>query len=139
MQQRQLTLFDNQVLDLEPLIKSALHNAARESRLSREQLVDRANAIAARSGVRLNKNAKKLSLEVLEKWLNPADRDHMPSLNALQVLMLALENQDPLRVLARAMGAELLSAQEAKLLQAAKLEREIKQLQQQKKRLEAQL
>ncbi len=76
-----MTLFENQVVDLEPLVKAAMNRVAErakaERNLSREQLVDKMNEIAAASGIKLNRNARTLSLDIFEKWLNPAS-DYMP-------------------------------------------------------------
>ena len=44
---RQLSLFENQVPDVEPLLKAAINRAAKRCGLSREQIVDKMNEIAA--------------------------------------------------------------------------------------------
>lgn len=132
---RQITLFQDQCVDLEPLIKAAMHQSAKDSGLSREQLCDRMNTIAHLSGLKLNKNARKLSCEMLDKWLNRAERDHFPSLNALQVFMLATGDHTPLQALARALGADCVSPEERNLLKSALIDREIERLRKEKKKL----
>lgn len=48
---RQLSLFENQVPDVEPLLKAAMNRAAKRCGLSREQIVDRMNEIAGMGGL----------------------------------------------------------------------------------------
>jgi len=136
---RQLSLFENQIPDTEPLIKAAMNRAAKRCGLSREQIVDKMNEIAAMGGFRLNKNARALSLDVLEKWLNPVERDYVPSHNALHVFMMATGDSEPLRVAAGIQGFELVGGEDLKILKAAKIEREIQDLKRQKRRLEQEL
>lgn len=133
---RQITLFQDQCVDLEPLVKAAMHQSAKNCGLSREQLCDKMNTIAHLSGIRLNKNARKLSLEILDKWLNRGERDHFPSLNALQVFMLATADDTPLQALARALGSACISPDEQKILKSALIDREIERLRKEKKKLE---
>ena len=52
---RQLSLFENQIPDTEPLLKAAMNRAAKRCGLSREQIVDKMNEIAAMGGYRLNR------------------------------------------------------------------------------------
>jgi len=136
---RQLSLFENQIPDADPLIKAAMNRAAKRCGLSREQIVDRMNEIAATGGIRLNRNARTLSLDVLEKWLNPAERDYMPSHNALGAFMAATGDPEPLRVAAGIQGFELVGGEDLKILQAAKIEREIQLLKRRKRRLEQEM
>ncbi len=137
--QRQLSLFENQVPDTEPLIKAAMNRAAKRCGLSREQIVDKMNEIAAMGGFRLNRNARTLSLDVLEKWLNASERDYVPGHNALHVFMAATGDAEPLRVAAGVQGFELVGGDDLKILKAAKIEREIANLKRQKRRLEQEL
>jgi len=136
---RQLSLFESQVPDTEPLIKAAMNRAAKRCGLSRELIVDKMNEIAAMGGYRLNRNARALSLDVFEKWLNPAERDYVPGHNAVACFMAATGDPEPLQVAAGIQGYDLVGGDDLKVLKAAKLEREIKNLQRQKKRLEQEL
>jgi hypothetical protein len=138
-QARQLSLFENQIPDTEPLIKAAMNRAAKRCGLSREHIVDKMNEIAGMGGYRLNRNARLLSLDVLEKWLNPAERDYVPSHNALQVFMAATGDTEPLQVAAGIQGFALVGGDDLKILKAAKIEREIQDLKRQKRRLEQEL
>lgn len=136
---RQLSLFENQIHDVEPLLKAAMNRAAKRCGMSREQIVDKMNEIAGLGGYRLNRNARSLSLDMLEKWLNPLERDYVPSHNALQTFMLATNDTEPLAVMAAVQGFDLIGGDDRKLLKAAKIEREIANLKRQKRRLEQEL
>jgi len=136
---RQLSLFENQIPDVEPLLKAAMNRAAKRCGLSREQIVDRMNEIAGMGGFRLNKNARSLTLDMLEKWLNPVERDYVPSHNALHVFMAAIGDPEPLQVMAAIQGFDLIGGEDRKILKAAKIEREIANLKRQKRRLEQEL
>ncbi|WP_027192850.1 hypothetical protein [Megalodesulfovibrio gigas] len=136
---RQLSLFENQLPDVEPLLKAAMHRAAKRCGLSREQIVDKMNEIAAIGGYRLNRNARALTLDVFEKWLNPAERDYVPGHNAVHAFVLAVNDPEPLRVTSGLHGYELVGGEDLKILRAAKIDREIKNLKRQKRRLEQEL
>ena len=136
---RQLTLFENHIPDMEPLLKAAMNQVAKRCGLSREQIVDRMNEIAARGGFRLNRNARALSLDVLEKWLNPFERDYVPGHNALQAVVYATGDTEVLRVVASVQGLDLVGGEDLKILQAAKIERQIQTLKRQKRQLEQEL
>jgi hypothetical protein len=136
---RQISLFEGQVPDTEPLIKAAMHRVAKRCGMSREKIVDRMNEIAALGGYRLNRNARTLSVDVFEKWLNPLERDYVPGLNAVQAFVAATGDPEPIRVAAGIQGFELVGGDDLKILQAAKLDREIQNLKRQKRRLEQEL
>lgn len=136
---RQLSLFENQVPDTEPLIKAAMNRVAKRCGLSRDQIVDKMNEIAAMGGYRLNRNARTLSLDTLEKWLNPGERDYVPGHNALHAFVSATGDPEPLQVAAGIHGMSLVGDDDLKILQAAKIEREIANLKRQKRRLEQEL
>ena len=136
--QRQYSLFDEETLiDVTPRLKAAMAAAIRKSGLSVDQVADKMNALGERSGVRLNRNAKRLSKETLEKWINPNDTTHIPGLNAIQAFVRALGDPRPLAVLAEACGMQVITEEQARLLRAAEIDAEISRLRAQKKALEA--
>ena len=139
--QQQLSLFDTLSLvdDMDKAVKSAMNRALRESKRSRDEVLDRMNEIAASSGVRLNRNARTLSMEVLEKWLNPGDVEHKPGIQALHIFMAATGSLLPLQTMAMAHGGRVIDRREARLLERAELEEKIKKLQAQKKKIDAEL
>ena len=142
---RQLSLFPatdhSHLAGLMPALKAALRRACsgRES-VGRKALVDEINDIAREGGVRLTSgNASALSKDTLDKMLAAGDTSHPPSILAVAVLMLATGDLGPLRVLARAVGAHVVTEDEfrdAEYGRVCRLEREAKRM---KKKLEASL
>lgn len=94
---------------LMPSLKASLAFAVKESGLSREQVCDKLNSLAGEAGIRLCPNAKHLSVPVLEKWLNPSEKDHIPSLQAVQAFCLALKTCAPWEVLLQPLGLGVLT------------------------------
>jgi hypothetical protein len=124
---------------LMPSLKSCMQRtlAAAVPSLSREQLVDRMNAIAKQYGVKITMGrGRVLTLAVLEKWLNANDFDDEPSIRAFQVFMLALGSVEPLRVLAEFNGCKLVSPEEIPFLLYGKEKLEAKERARRLKRLE---
>lgn len=112
---RQLTLFDQDNADLAGIvgvtavIRAAMNRAAAASSLSRAQIVDRMNELARYSGKRMTRgNAKSISLDTLEKWLNP-ESEHIPSLQAVEFFMRALGNKAPLDSWLALHGCEIMT------------------------------
>lgn len=127
-------------LNLDAAVKAAMNRAAKASALSREQLCDALNKMAELSGIRLGGgHSHRLTLPVLEKWLNPMDREHLPSLKALAAFCRAVDSAEPLQALAAPLGLTVIDGHQAKLLKRAELEAEIKELQRRKKAIEAEL
>lgn len=99
---RQLSLFDAEnrrvahIAGFASFVRAAMNRAAAASPLSREQIVERMNELARAAGVRMTRgNAKKISLDTLEKWLNPYG-DYAPSLLAVEIFMRAAGTLEPL-------------------------------------------
>lgn len=130
------------VAGLVPSIKACMQRslAAAVPPLSREQLVDRMNAIAKQSGIKITVGRSRvLTLAVLEKWLAPNDTDDVPPLAALQVFMLALGNHDTLRMLAEFNGCKLITEEELLYYEYGKEKFEAKERSSQLKNLEGKL
>jgi hypothetical protein len=94
---------------LEPAVKAAMAATVNTSGLSREQVCDRMEAVANREGIRICANAKRLSVAILEKWINPADREYMPSIRAIQVFCIALDTYAPWQTVLEGMGLGVLT------------------------------
>ena len=139
----QLSLLDDapaRLAGLNQLIKAAMNRAAGECGLSRDQILDRMNELADACGNRLGSgNTKSLSLATLEKWLNPAEREHMPSALAIVVFCSATGSVAALEVQAKACGGRIISEAQSKLLRKAELEEQIKRLTREKRRIEVDL
>ena len=137
----QLGLF-NSVPTLNVLrdLKVAMAQAADATGLSREALCDRINQIADRYGVRMVKGTgQKLTLATLEKWLNPEDKERVIPTKGLPVFCAAVEDIGVMQVLVEPLGWCIIDEKEAKLLQLARLDQEVKQRQAMMKKLKSEL
>lgn len=110
---RQNGLFDSAALQaagLVPRIKAAMRVCVESSGMSREQVLDRMNDICLSAGVKLTQgNSKALGLATLDKWLNVADRDHMPGILALNVFCAAIKNTTPFDIQLAMHGCEVMT------------------------------
>lgn len=101
---------------LVPAMRAAMNRAAGEDDTGRKQLVDRLNAVARDAGIRLTAgNAKAISKDTLDKWLNPNDRDHTPGLLAVAVFCVATREIGPLRVLLKSLGMDVMTDEDRRL------------------------
>lgn len=119
MKGQQLDLFTslNTLRDL----KEAMNRAAAGCGRSRAQLVDRLNGLAERYGVRLMAgNGEKLTVDTLEKWLNPNDDERVIPLKAVSVFCAAVDSLEPLRALVAPLGGEVVGREDRLLLEWAR-------------------
>lgn len=142
LQARRLSLLE--LVDLSPDegIAVSMDRIVQSAGLSRSEAVDRLNAAARRFGVRLTTgSAKELGLATFEKWLNPNETDYVPSIRALNLFCHVFGTPEPLDLLARShgMGWRVIGAEDVKLLELARTEREIKALRERKRKIEAEL
>lgn len=120
----QLSLFHNPqdhnvaaTCSITALICAAMNRAAAACPCSRAQIVERMNLLALASGRRMTQGkAKTISLDTLEKWLNP-ESGVTPSLQALDIFMRALGSggSAPLEAWAHTFGFGLLTPEKAEL------------------------
>lgn len=121
-------------------LKTAMAKAAKETGLSRDELCDRINQIADRYGVRLVKGTgQNMTLDTLEKWLNPEDKERVIPVKALTVFCAAVESIEPFQVMVAPLGGRVIDEKQAKLLQLAELDQEVKQRQAAIKKLKAEI
>jgi len=115
-------------LNVLPDVKEALNRAAKASGLSREQIVDQANELARRFGLKLG--SRGLSKDTLDKWLDPADAEHRLHLDATNLLCHVLGDFQALDALASShgMGLRLIGPEDAALLAKARRNEKIKEL-----------
>ena len=142
----QLSLFDEingpamQVGGFIPAIKAALYAAAKRSTLSRDELVERMNGIAMAAGVRMTQGrAKGISRETLDKWLAAEEREHVPSLVAVHIACVALNDVGPLKAWLAAFGCGVMTAEDKKLCAYGRAVLEDKMRSKSKRRLEEEL
>jgi hypothetical protein len=127
-----------QLAGLNQAVKAAMNRAADRCRtLSRQQICDTMNVLADAAGVKLTGgNAKQLSFATLEKWLAPLDTEHLPSLTAIHIFCLVVNDLEPLRVQVAAQGCELADAEDIRDRDLGRAYRQKKALAKRMKELE---
>ncbi|GAB0058080.1 hypothetical protein SIID45300_02422 [Candidatus Magnetaquicoccaceae bacterium FCR-1] len=139
MNGKQLNLFAPG-LAVEYAIKEAMQIAAKESGLSRAQIVDEMEKLAGRSGVKLNTgSAARLTEDMLDKWLNPQESERMIPLKSLVIFCRVVGSLAPYRVMLAPLEAEVISGEDVILLQWAKAQQRIKEERKRLRRLEMQI
>ncbi|HML52897.1 MAG TPA: hypothetical protein PKC79_02270 [Solidesulfovibrio magneticus] len=139
---RRLNLLDLPSLNLDADIATSMNRIVESSGLSRAEAVDRLNEAARRYGVRLcGGNAEALTLAAFEKWLNPNESKNVPSTRALNLFVHVFGTPEPLDLLARSHGQgwRVIDGEDARLLEWARTEQEIKRLKARKRKIEAKL
>jgi len=121
MKQVQLSLFDHPTLNISKDLKRAMHAAVKNSKLSRDEIVDRINELAGRYGVRLVKGKEtSLHLSTFEKWINPDDLTRQMPVRALPVFCAVVGCPELLDIIANPMGLRVIGPDEVKLLNWAR-------------------
>jgi hypothetical protein len=112
---RQLSLFESDnvvtasIAGFDALLKASMNRAAAASPYSRPQIVERMNALSQAAGRRLTGgNAKIISLDTLDKWLNP-ESDQQPTTRAINVFMHACATTAPLEAWAGLHGCSIMT------------------------------
>lgn len=137
---KQLSLFNQPSLNVNRTLKEQMARSAKESGLTREEILERMNRLADRNGIRLIKgNGPALTMSSLDKWLNPEDQEHIPAVNSLVVFCAAIEDMEPMRVLTAPLGMELINENDIKLLLWAREYQAAKKARVRMKKLEAEL
>ncbi len=139
---RQGSLLDLPSLNMDAEIAASMSRIVESSGLSRAEAVDRLNEAARRYGVRLcGGNADALTLATLEKWLNPRESKNVPSTRALNLFCHVFGATEPLDLLARSHGQgwRVIDGEDARLLEWARTEQEIKRLKARKRKIETEL
>jgi len=140
---RQLSLLDDPIADLTMLMvktKSAMNRSAARCGLSRDEIVDRMNAIAAQAGISMSRgNAKGIKTATLEKWLNPANAEHQPSLVAVNVFCMAVKDTTPLAAMLNLHGCGVMTPDDKKLRDYAEAILAERKARKRKKQLEMKL
>ena len=127
--QLQLPYFDDLMsglLDAHEFVtsmKMAMRVAVEQSGMSREQIVDRMNAIVRIADKGLCKGSRFITLSVFEKWLGDEKRGELPNLYGFHILILATsKNTHPFRVWLQMYGCDVLTTEGKKKLELAELE-----------------
>ncbi len=119
----QLNLWEKVTVDPVPSMKAAMNQAIKDSSLSREQIVDEMNRLAAIAGITCGGRSQKTTLTVLEKWVAPGATAHIIPIRILPLFCRAVSSNLPLQVYAQVFaGAKVISAKDEKILKWAKSE-----------------
>lgn len=114
--------------------------AGAEDSEGRKLLVERINEIAQLARIKLTGgNASAVSKATLDKWLSPSDHSHQPSLLALLAFCKATNSLEPLRMLTRALGVDIMTPEDRKLRDYGKAVLDEKEARQRKQKLEKEL
>lgn len=113
-------LFTASLLSVGFAVKEAMNLAAQKSGMSRDQIVDQMEEIARKNNIRLNQgNAKKLSVDMLEKWLNPNAAQRIGYPEAMVVFCKAVGSVEPLAAGAAPLCAQVIDQRQAVVLEWA--------------------
>ena len=115
-----------------------MRQAVKDSKWSREQIVDRLNEIAGSEGLRLGRSDR-ITLAALDCWLAESKDGHLISVALLPAFCRSVESLLPLKVLAACLGADVITEGEGKVLALARVELEQKRLVRQKRRLQQEI
>ena len=118
---------------------TAMRGAVLSCNLSREQIVDRMNDLAGRYGVVMVQGGGRLTLDTLEKWLNPNDTSRAIPVKALPVFCAVTKDKGPMDVIAKPLGFAVIGKEDAKLLAWAKASQKAKAIREELKRLEREI
>ena len=128
------------VVGMVPAIRAEMHRAAAAYEPGRKQLVEAVSKVAQRKAVALNTGgAKAIEVATLDKWLQPAEKGHAPSLEAIVCFCLAVGSASPVKPLLKALGLVAIPAADVESLEYGKLCMKEKRIRDRKKALEAKL
>lgn len=137
---KQLSLFKQGSFNITRELKECMAAVVAGSRMSREEYLEQMNLVADRFGVRLMRgNGNGLTMATFEKWLNPADKEHIPSPSAIPVFCEVGGSTAPLQVMAGPVGAMVIGEQDKVLLQWAREYQRARDARLKMKKLEAEL
>lgn len=128
--------FRGQNLNITYDLKQAMNAAAKASRYSREQILERMDESCRRHGIKTQ-----LSMALLEKWLNPQADDHVMPLKLLPVFCRAVDCDctELLSVLIKPLGYRAIDQSQDKLLCWAEAYQEAKAAKLKLKKIEGSL
>lgn len=132
----QLNLWDQFAMDAAPLLKAAMNEAIKGSSLSREQIVEDMNRLAQAAGITCNGRCQKVTPAILDKWVAAEAQAHQIPLRLLPVFCRAVGSNFPLEVYSRCFGgARVISEDDYRILEWARLEIASRQSKKRAKRL----
>ena len=126
--------FDAPPLNLLSRLKAAMRQAVKDSRFSREEIVDRMNRQAEVEGIRARRG-RPISLAALDGWL-AGSKNNLPDPELLALFCWAAESSGPVGVLAGSLEARLVNEDQGRVLDWAENELKIKHLCKRRRQLE---
>jgi hypothetical protein len=121
-----------------PSVRAEMSRVAASYEPGRKLLVDAIIAVAKREGVALTSGgAKTIELSTLEKWLQPTDRSHTPTPDAVLCFCIATGNASPIKPVLKVLGLVAIPESDLKDLEYGKLCMAERKLRERKKALEA--
>lgn len=114
--------------------------AGAEESEGRKLLVEKLNELSRQSGIKLTGgHSASISKATLDKWLSPTDTSHQPSILALLAFCKVTGSLEPLRVVAQALGADLMTLEDRNLRDYAQAILDERAARKRKHRLEKEL
>lgn len=102
--QTQMGLFESPssiVNDPGPALKAAMRKAEKEAMknfsMSRDNIIDDMNCLAEQANITCNGNAKKVTVNIYNKWLSASDKHHIP-IRLLHIFCRAVKSIEPIEV-----------------------------------------
>lgn len=148
MKQKQASLFDITSLPEEavglagmmPAIRAAMNRTASEYEPGRKLLVDAVIEIAKREAVPMTPGGgKAVTQDMLDKWLQPSDRGHAPSLEMIMCFCLATGDASPIKPILQLLGLCAVSQRDFEYLEYGKACAAARAARETKRKLEARL
>jgi hypothetical protein len=135
------SLFDDpsfRLASLNQQVKLAIKKAVAESNFSREEILEKVNALAVQSGVSLTKGNGQLSFDVFNKWLNPNEEHYKPSLEGICSIYFALgENISIFEPLFKSLNINIITSNDNYYLELGKITHDLKILRKKQRSIEA--
>jgi len=123
-----------------PAVRAIMARVAGEQPEGRKLLVDAINTTARREGVSLTSGGgKAISKDTLDKWLQPGERGHAPTLDAVLCFCIATRDTSPLEPVWKAFRLAIIPAGDVHLLEYGKICDALNKAKAQKRKLEARL
>ena len=115
--ENQLNFFFDVNLDVSLNLKGAMRESLRRSPLSRAQIIDKVNELAAVAGFTTNGKCQKVTEAMLNKWLAPSHPSCLVPVRYLVIFCMAVESCLPLTALTAAiLGISIVNNHDKQIL-----------------------
>lgn len=121
-----------------PAVRARMSAVADKHPAGRKGLVDLINDVAGREGVALTPGGgKKITIDILNKWLQPGERGHAPLFVAILCFCKAAHDHSPMEAALRALGLVAITKEDLWFVKYGKTCHGLRELKKQKTDLEA--